>query len=131
MTLEAGAVLKRVLLVALPVGLIALFVAVMLSAVVLKLPTGAEDDVPEWLSRVEKRVMAEQWDDALEGAKELADAFSRVTVRVQFSAQLHDILHLRTAIARAEGFIRAQDRAGAIAELAEAQTLWDRIGSRH
>ncbi|MGI6132529.1 MAG: DUF4363 family protein [Bacillota bacterium] len=123
--------LKRILLVALPVGLIALFIAVMLSAAVLKHPLGSDDDVPASLSRVETHVMAEQWQEALEGAGKLADAFNRVTVRVQFSAQLHDILDLRAAIARAEGFIKAQDRAGAMAELAEATTLWDRIGSRH
>jgi len=124
-------VLKRILLVALPVGLIALFIAVMLSAAVLKHPLGGGDDVPGWLSRVEAYVLAEQWQEALEGAQKLADAFNRVTVRVQFSAQLHDILDLRTAVSRAEGFIKAQNRAGAMAELAEATTLWDRIGSRH
>ncbi|HON42236.1 MAG TPA: hypothetical protein PLM74_03780 [Bacillota bacterium] len=123
--------LKRILVIALPVGLIALFIAVMLSAAVLKHPLGSADDVPAWLSRVEAHVMDEQWQDALEGARKLADAFNRVTVRVQFSAQLHDVLDLRAAIARAEGFIRAQNRAGAMAELAEARTLWDRIGSRH
>jgi hypothetical protein len=123
--------LKRVLLVALPVGVIALFIAVMLSAAVLKHPFGSDDDVPGWLSRVEAHVMDEQWHEALEGARRLADALSRVIVRVQFSAQFHDILDLRAAIARAEGFIRAQNRAGAMAELAEARTLWDRIGSRH
>jgi hypothetical protein len=123
--------LKRVLLVALPVGLIALFIAVMLSAAVLKHPLRSDDDVPAWLSRVEAHVMSGQWQEALEGAGKLADALSKVTVRVQFSAQLHDILDLRTAISRAEGFIKAQNRAGAMAELAEATTLWDRIGSRH
>ena len=123
--------LKRVLLVALPVGVIALFIAVMLSAAVLKHPFGSDDDVPGWLSRVEAHVMDEQWHEALEGARRLADALSRVIVRVQFSAQFHDILDLRAAIARAEGLIRAQNRAGAMAELAEATTLWDRIGSRH
>jgi len=124
-------VLKRILLVALPVGLIALFIAVMLSAAVLKHPLGGDDDVPGWLSRVEAHVMSGQWHEALEGAGKLADAFNRVTVRVQFSAQFHDILDLRAAIARAEGFVRAQGRAGAMAELAEARTLWERIGSRH
>lgn len=123
--------LKRVLLIALPVGLIALFIAVMLSAAVLKHPLGNDDDVPGWLSRVEARVMDEQWQEALGGAEKLADALSRVIVRVQFSAQFHDILDLRAAIARAEGFIRARNRAGAMAELAEARTLWERIGSRH
>ena len=123
--------LKRILLVALPVGLIALFIAVMLSAAVLKHPLGSDDDVPAWLSRVESHVMAEQWHEALEGAQKLADAFNRVTVRIQFSAQFHDILDLRAAISRAEGFVKAQNRAGAMAELAEAKTLWDRIGSRH
>jgi len=123
--------LKRVLLIALPVGLIALFIAVMLSAAVLKHPLGGDDDVPGCLSRVEAHVMDEQWQEALEGAGKLADAFNRVTVRVQFSAQFHDILDLRAAIARAEGFVRAHDRAGTMAELAEARTLWDRIGSRH
>lgn len=38
--------LKRVLLIALPVGLIALFIAVILSAAVLKHPLGNGDDVP-------------------------------------------------------------------------------------
>ncbi|MBP7892118.1 MAG: DUF4363 family protein [Firmicutes bacterium] len=123
--------LKRVLLVALPVGLIALFIAVMLSAAVLKHPLRSDDDVPAWLSRVEAHVMSGQWQEALEGAGKLADALSKVTVRVQFSAQLHDVLDLRTAISRAEGFIKARNRAGAMAELAEATTLWDRIGSRH
>lgn len=75
--------------------------------------------------------MDEQWQEALGGAEKLADAFNRVTVRVQFSTQFHDILDLRAAIARAEGFIKAQNRARAMAELAEARTLWERIGSRH
>ncbi|MEA4884006.1 MAG: hypothetical protein VB144_10215 [Clostridia bacterium] len=122
---------RRVLLAAIPVTLIAFFVAVMLSAGILKRPTGTADDVEAWLSQVEERVIAERWDDALEGAERLASAWRKVAGRIQFSAERLDMLDFRTAIARATGSIKVRDGAGVVVELAEARALWARIGGRY
>lgn len=110
-----------------PAIVIACFIAIMNAGAYLKEPRGAYDNVPKYFQMVEAGVKTEQWDTAQEDLDELKKAWRIVIRRIQFDVEREELNRLSANLARLEGAIEAEDKGGALAELAEAQAHWEEL----
>jgi hypothetical protein len=109
---------------AVPVVLIAFFIAVMQSGDYLKRPMGDDDDVQRCIEKVAADVRADDWEAARRDIDKLDKAFRTVTRRIQFSVERDALEGLTLSIARAKGMIEARDKAGALSQMYEADAHW-------
>ncbi|MEI3604088.1 DUF4363 family protein [Pseudogracilibacillus sp. SE30717A] len=120
--------MKRSVRIIIPIILIAIFIAVMTTGALLKRPFGTEDDVMELIAKMETEVLNNEWDKASQHLDEAKKAWTKVVHRIQFSAERGEISTLHKSLDRTEGFIKAEDVGGAMAELAEARHIWKELG---
>jgi Domain of unknown function (DUF4363) len=110
-----------------PTIVLAFFIALMNAGPYLKEPRGEYDNVPKYFQMVEADVKTEQWDAAKNDLDALIKAWKFVIRRVQFDVERDEINGLSSNLARLDGSIDAKDKAGALAELAEAKGHWDEL----
>ncbi len=120
--------MKRSARVIIPILFIAIFIAIMTTGALLKRPFGQEDDVIHLIEQMESNVLNSEWDQASTHLHEAKKAWTKVVHRIQFSAERDEINTLHKALDRTEGFIKAKDAGGAMAELAEARHIWEELG---
>ncbi|HEX6593154.1 MAG TPA: DUF4363 family protein [Bacillota bacterium] len=111
-----------------PVILIGLFIAIMTTGSFLKKPLREDDDVIYYLNHVQEDIEDEDWKSAAEYLTKTQKAWDKVVQRIQYSAERDEINMLKTTFERTNGFIRAKEKAGALAEIAEAQFIWKELG---
>lgn len=111
-----------------PIILIAIFIAVMTTGALLKKPMSKEDDLIHIIELLEKEVLDQNWDEASGHLDDAKKAWTKVVRRIQFSAERDEINELHKALDRTNGFIKAADKGGAMAELAEARNIWKELG---
>ncbi|NLY90506.1 MAG: DUF4363 family protein [Firmicutes bacterium] len=110
-----------------PALALALFVVLMNSGTVLK-TYGLADPVPPYFERIAMLISQDQWPVAGENAKRLEVAWRKVVRRLQFSEERDEINNFRHSLARLQGYIAAEDRGGALAELKELEETWEDLG---
>lgn len=120
--------MKKSLSIAIPIFLIAIFVAAMTTGSFLKQPMASDDDVMLSIEKMEDEILNQDWEKASAHLKDAKKAWKKVVVRIQFSAERDEINELHKALERTGGFIQAEDKGGAMAELAEAQNIWKELG---
>ncbi len=118
----------RLFYYAVPVVLLVFFVAVMQGGNYLREPLSDSDNVPLYISKVADDVRSEDWDQARQDIDKLDRAFRVVTKRIQFSVERDALEGLTLSIARAKGMIEAKDKAGALAQMYEADAHWNDLG---
>jgi len=111
-----------------PIISLALFIAIMTTGTVFKKPMSENDDVLTLIEKVEEKILNQNWDTALDHVSETKKAWKKVSKRIQFSAERDEINTLGKTLDRTEGFIKAKDKGGAMAELAEARSIWQELG---
>ncbi|MCW3490927.1 DUF4363 family protein [Dethiobacter alkaliphilus] len=120
--------IKRIMAYSLPVILIMSFVYVLTSGESQKKPKAENDNVSALFLQLEKQVAAEEWEKAGETLSNLETAVGKVVPRVQYSVGRDDIINLERNLARVRGYVGAQEKAGALSELAEASYFWHILG---
>ncbi|HEX6972724.1 MAG TPA: hypothetical protein VF234_10945 [Limnochordia bacterium] len=120
--------LRRIAAYAVPVVILAGFLAVMISDEWLRGPFSADDDVQAKLERLQQAVIAGDWEGAAREHVALEASLRRVIGRVQFSIERDQINRLRLEIAGLGGAIAARDSAAALVELSEAAAVWQGLG---
>src|SRR5690625_5884499 len=111
-----------------PIIILALFIAVMTTGAALKKPMSDNDDVLHLIEKTETEILNQEWDTASEHLSKAQKAWKKVAMRIQFSAERDEINTLGKTFDRTSGFIKAEDKAGAMAELAEARSIWKELG---
>ena len=120
--------MKKFIALFIPVMMLAVFVLIMISAPYLKQPFGDEDSVSDIIDSICSDMNEGDWIAAGEGVEKLDETWDIVTKRVQFSAERDELRAAKTGIARAKGYIEANDREGSLAELYEVKEHWIDIG---
>lgn len=119
--------MRKFLTIAIPIVTIAFFVCIMLSGGFLKQPLGKNDDIPQHIENLVQNVNEEAWDEVGTEVEDFEQAWKTVSFRVQFSSELDEINSLSENISRLRGAALAQDKAGALMELYEAQYHWEQL----
>lgn len=117
--------MKKTILFLIPVILLLIFILIMNTGPLLKHPWGNDDNVVKYLEETKAHVQQSRWDKAKGDADKLEKAWEKVKKRVQFGGERNEIDSLDISIARLKGFISAQEKGGALAELGEAKINWD------
>lgn len=120
--------MRRLLVVALPLVSLLLFIFIMLSGHLLKLPMGQNDNVPQLIESVSEHILADQWEEAQKEAEALELAWQTVIKRIQFSSERDEINFINTNLARLKGAMKLKDKSNAIMELSEALEHWNNLG---
>lgn len=120
--------MKKAVLISIPVILLGIFVAIMMSGTILKKPMGNKDNVPGYLELVAEDIKAENWDKAMEDTRELEKAWRGVIKRIQYSAEIDQIVPISVNIARVKGAIESKNKSIGLVELSEAYSRWEEIG---
>lgn len=120
--------MKKILGFIIPVIFLGLSVFVMVSSPILKKPFGKDDDLNGIIYAIKDDIENDNWDNAKEKAYNLEEAWKIISKRVQFSAERNELMNGNRCIARFKGYIEANDKAGAYAELNELQEHWNDIG---
>lgn len=88
----------------------------------------ARDNILTYLPQVRSNINEDQWDKASQNLKSIQSAWGRVVKRIQFSVERDEINNLQHSLARLKGYIEAQDKSGAYAELEEVKETWEDLG---
>ncbi len=110
-----------------PFLLIGIFVLIMHSATFLKQPFSKEDDVVHYLNAASESIQSENWEEASKNLAKVNDAFEMVVKRIQFSVERDEVSMFNKAIEKTKSFVTVKEKAGAMAELSEAQHVWDQL----
>ncbi|PYE49099.1 DUF4363 family protein [Paenibacillus barcinonensis] len=116
------------LLYAIPIVMLLLFIAVMISAPLLKKPLGTQDRLLESIQLLEKHVQVKQWSEAKAQADYAMQAWDRIVNRIQFSVERESIYDILGALARMQGGIAAKDDQAIMEEIYYFYALWDNLG---
>jgi hypothetical protein len=121
-------ILKKYIIIAIPILMIAIFILIMVSDNFLKKPMGDDDDVPAFIQSIIQDIISDKWDSAEDKTEQLSKAWRKVVNRIQFSAEKDEINEFDMNLARLRGAIIAKDKSNAIMELTEAKEHWDNVG---
>ncbi len=106
-----------------PIVIIMVFLIIMHSATLFK-----GQDVGRQIDELKSEVTQEHWISAEAKLSSLDQDWQETIKRIQFGAEREDLNQLNRNIARLKGLIQAEDKNGALAELAEAKYHWSEIG---
>lgn len=120
--------MKKLIAVFIPVTLITFFILIMISAPFLKKSFRDNDNVPAIIEEVKNDVNNDNWTEARDSADELEAAWEIIISRVQFSVERDELKEIKTSLARINGYIEANDRAGSLAELEAVKEHWTDLG---
>lgn len=111
-----------------PITMVGLFVIMMTSGSFLKKPLNDEDDVMLHIQQLKENVQNEQWEVASDHLEKTIQAWKKVVKRIQFSVERDEINSFRKTLERTKGFIKAEEKGGALAEIDEAHHIWTELG---
>lgn len=120
--------MKKAVLISIPVLLIGIFIAIMMSGTILKKPLNNNDNIPGYLELVAEDITSGNWDKAMEDTEKLEKAWKKVIKRIQYSAEIDQIIPIDINIARIKGAIKSKDKSIGLVELSEAYSRWEEIG---
>lgn len=120
--------MKKSIRIIIPIILLGIFIAIMTTGAILKMPMSKEDDLITFIEKMEEEVLNHEWEKASEHLDDAKNAWRKVVRRIQFSAERDEINDLHKTLDRTRGFIKAEDTGGAMAELAEARNIWKELG---
>lgn len=112
----------------LPILAIMAFAVILNGGHLFKQPKGGEDDVSHYLTLVREDLQNGDWSQAAQNAEKLTNAWLKVLPRVQYSVDRDDVTNLSRVLHRLEGSLADEDRSGAMADLREAEFLWEDLG---
>ncbi|MDM5277377.1 DUF4363 family protein [Paenibacillus silvae] len=116
------------LLYAIPIVMLLLFIAIMVSGTWLKKPFGTQDRLFESIQLLEKHVQDKQWTKAKSQVDYAMQAWDRIVNRIQFSVERETIYDILGALARMQGGIAAKDDQAIMEEIYYFYALWDNLG---
>ncbi|GGH49821.1 DUF4363 family protein [Paenibacillus silvae] len=116
------------LLYAIPIVMLLLFIAIMVSGTWLKKPFGTQDRLFESIQLLEKHVQDKQWTKAKAQVDYAMQAWDRIVNRIQFSVERETIYDILGALARMQGGIAAKDDQAIMEEIYYFYALWDNLG---
>ncbi|MBY0204994.1 hypothetical protein J2T16_000433 [Paenibacillus intestini] len=116
------------LLYTIPIIMLLLFIAIMISGPWLKKPFGTQDRLLESIQKLEKQVLDKQWTQAKDQIEYSLQAWHRIVNRIQFSVERESIYDILGALARIQGGIAAQDDQAIMEEIYYFYALWDNLG---
>jgi hypothetical protein len=117
--------MRKLVYYSIPIIVLIVFVLIMNSGGYLKRPRGEEEDLPGLIKIVEEDLLNERWDSVSLNVDRLKNTWQKVIPRVQFSVERDEILAINRGLARIQGFIKARDKAGALAEISEINEHWN------
>lgn len=120
--------IRKFLVIAIPIITLIIFVLIMLSGDFLKRPLGKDDNIPATIEQVISNINKEDWEEAAENTDKLSTAWNKVVRRVQFSSERDEINAFTMNLARLRGSIMAKHKANALSELSEALEHWRELG---
>ena len=123
-----GTILRKFLVISIPIILLAICVLTMLSGSFLKKPRGDWDDVIKHINTTTEAIMSDNWILAEENTNKLDTAWTAVTKRIQISCERDEIHAVGVSIARLKAAVIAKDKNSALLELSEAEEHWDDLG---
>lgn len=129
MTLLIGEIrMSKFIQKAIPITILLIFIAIMLSGNYLKRPLGKDDNLPKAIKVVMENVSEERWEEASKNTEILSDVWTKIIKRVQYSSERDEINALDVNIARLQGAILSKDKSSALIELSEAYEHWENLG---
>lgn len=126
--IKEGNIMRKFLVVTIPIVTLAFFVLIMLSGTILKQSLGKDDNIPESIQLIIQDIESENWDDANKKTEDLSNSWKKIVKRVQFSSERTQINSFDINIARLRGAIMAKDKSSSYAELNEAYEHWQELG---
>ena len=121
--------LRKLMVITIPIITLILFTLVMLSGEFLKQPIGKDDDIPQAIEELKKTIQQEEWSQVSKKTDELEKMWKKIAVRVQFSSERDEINYFSMNIARLRGAIMAENKPEALIEISEAYEHWDELGN--
>ena len=119
--------MRRLLFLLIPIGILLLSAAVMLSGNWLKKPRSQDEDVGYYLVQLDESLKAQAWTEAGANLEKLKDAWFAILPRLQFSIERDESVEINLNLARLRGLINGQSQAAALAELNEIRTRWHNL----
>ncbi|KOY16675.1 DUF4363 family protein [Paenibacillus sp. JNUCC31] len=116
------------LLYVLPICLLLVFTAIMVSGTFLKKPFGADDRLLESIHKLEKQVEGKQWTEAKSQVNYAMNAWEKIVNRIQFSVERETIYDILGTLARIKGGVAAEDDKAIMEEIYYFYVLWDNLG---
>ncbi len=121
--------LRKLMVITIPIITLILFTLVMLSGEFLKQPIGKDDDIPQAIEELKKTIQQEEWSQVSKKTDELEKMWKKIAARVQFSSERDEINYFSMNIARLRGAIMAENKPEALIEISEAYEHWDELGN--
>jgi hypothetical protein len=110
-----------------PIAILLLSAAIMLSGSWLKKPRSQEEDVGYYLVHLDEALKAQAWAEAGSLLDKLEKAWFAILPRLQFSIERDESIAINLNLARLRGFINGHGQAAALAELNEIRARWHNL----
>ena len=107
---------------------IILFICIMQSGKVIKNIGGESQDFSRNVKDLNELIKEGNWDEAHKKAEEVERIFKQKSKWLQISEERDRIDDISRELARAKGYIYAEDMGGSLSELEEALENWKKIG---
>ncbi len=121
--------MRKFLVIIIPIVTLILFVLIMFSGNILKHPLGKDDNIPESIQLIIQDIDSENWEEANIKTENLSNTWEKIVKRIQFSSERDEINSFSTNIARIRGTIMAKDKSSSFAELNEAYDHWKELSN--
>lgn len=120
--------MRKFIIYATPIVLLALFICIMLSGSFLKKPLGKEDSIPKIIKEIIGDVNNGDWETVNTKVDKFDKTWKKIVTRVQFSSERDEMNFVSVNIARLRGAVQAKDKVNALIELNEALIHWKELG---
>lgn len=120
--------MRKFLVIAIPVVILAISILIMLSGSFFKMARSSNDNVPLQIDSTTKAVLSDNWTLAEENANKLETAWTTIVKRIQFSCERDEMHALSVSIARLKAAVTLKDKTSALLELNEAEQHWHDLG---
>lgn len=112
----------------LPILVLGIFLAVMVSGPVLIKPLDTRHQISQTFSEIETNLKVKNWSDATANTRILRSSLNNTFKILRYSVELDEMADIMINLDRIEGFIQANDERGALGELYEARGHWRELG---
>lgn len=120
--------IKFLLYKIIPAATLLLFILIMNSGDYLKGLIGGENSVSNYFPDLKREIASKQWTKAEANLVRMESNWRQVVTWIQFSEERDQLNNFQHTAARLQGYIIAQDQAGAYAELEELKETWNDLG---
>jgi len=126
---KGNAKFKNVSAYLLPILILGIFLAVMVSGPVLKEPLDTRHQISKTFSEMETNLKENNWPEAAANTQFLRSSLNNTFKILRYSVELDEMADIMSNLDRIEGFIQANDGKNALGELYEARGHWRELGS--